>query len=93
MANKFFLKRPIISEKATNLGVFNKHVFLIEAAMTSPELKKVIKEVYKVSAVRVNIINVKPKKRRLGRSVGMKPGYKKAIVTLKKGDKLDLTKE
>jgi large subunit ribosomal protein L23 len=93
MANKLLLQRPIITEKATNQSVFNKYTFLVHDTMAAPEIRKVLKEVYKVTVTAVNIINVKPKQRRRGRSIGMKPGYKKAIVTLKKGDKIDLTTE
>lgn len=88
--NKFIVKYPIISEKATDLSQLGKYVFLVDKDASAPEVKKVIESNYKVNVTDINVINAKPKRRRLGRSVGVKPGYKKAIVTLKKGQKLDI---
>jgi len=89
MVNKFLIKNSILTEKAVALSALNKYVFLVEKKANASEIKKAIKEAYNVDAVSVNIVNVKPKKRRLGRSVGTKPGYKKAIVTLKVGQKIE----
>ena len=85
------VKSPIITEKATALTSFNQYVFLVADEAAAPEIKKVIEAVYKVKVIAVRIINIKSKVRRLGRSVGTKPGYKKAIVTIKEGQKIDLT--
>lgn len=88
--NKFIIKRPLITEKATQMSNMGKYLFLVEDWATAPEVKKAIKEIYKVEVERVQTINTRPKPRRLGKSVGVKPGYKKAIVTLKAGQKLDI---
>lgn len=72
------------------MSSLGKYMFLVDGKATKPEIKKIIKDAYKVDALKVRIINIKPKRRRLGRSVGVKPGYKKAIVTLKEGQKLDI---
>ena len=88
--NKFLIKYPWISEKATAMSTLGKYVFLVDAQANSPEIKKVLEAHYKVHIVRVQVVNMKPKRRRLGRSVGVKPGYKKAIVTLRAGEKLDV---
>lgn len=88
--NKFIVSHALITEKAAQLGEFNKYLFLVSGKANKPEIKKAIEAIYKVQAIRVNIVNVKSKERRLGRSVGVKSGYKKAIVTLKKGQKLDI---
>lgn len=90
MANKFLIKNPIISEKASRMTSENKYVFLVADDAVGPEIKKSVEAIYKVLVDKVSVINVKSKKRRLGGSIGTKPGYKKAIVTLKKGHKLDL---
>ncbi|HEY4475318.1 MAG TPA: 50S ribosomal protein L23 [Candidatus Paceibacterota bacterium] len=87
---KFLVKNPIISEKATKMSALGKYIFLVDKKATKPEIKKIIKVVYKVDPVFVHIVNIKPKVRRLGRTSGVKPGYKKAIVTLKAGQKLDV---
>lgn len=84
------IKRPLITEKATTLGRSGKYVFLVAKEATAPEIKKTMKRLYNVDAENVNIINTKSKQRRLGATVGVKSGYKKAIVTLKKGQTLDI---
>ncbi|MDP2629345.1 MAG: 50S ribosomal protein L23 [Candidatus Harrisonbacteria bacterium] len=90
MADKLLLHHPIITEKATTLSSQGQYVFLVEAKATKPEVKKAVTEAYKVKVDTVRIVNVKPKKRRLGRTIGTKPGYKKAIVVLSPGEKLDI---
>lgn len=88
--NKFLVSHPIISEKATRMSAERKYVFKVKPDATAPEVKKVIEAHYKVSVEAVHMITVKPKERRLGRSIGVKSGYKKAIVTVKEGQKLDV---
>ena len=88
--NKLLIKKPIISEKATQVGAFNQYVFLVDNSVNKSEIKKLIKVLYKVDALAVKIINVKPKAKKSHRFVDIKPGYKKAIVSLKKGQKLDI---
>ena len=88
--NKFLIKRPLINEKATQASSMGTYFFLVAPRATKPEIAKTLKAIYKVDVERVHIVNIKPKTRRLGRSIGVKPGYKKALVTLKKGQKLDI---
>ena len=88
--NKFIIKNPIISEKATQMSSFGKYVFLVMNSATKPEVKKALKEIYKVDVDRVQMINIPDKPRRFGQNIGVKPGYKKALVTLKTGQKLDI---
>ena len=88
--DKFTIKNPIVSEKAAFLGELRKYVFLVRQNSTAPEIKKTIETIYGVNIIDMNIITVKPKRRRLGRTEGIKSGYKKAIVTLKEGQKLDV---
>lgn len=88
--DKFLIKNPIITEKATQISSLRKYIFLVNKKATKQEIRKALKSIYKVDAEDVNVINVKKKIRRLGRSVGVKPGYKKAVVTLKEGQKLDI---
>lgn len=90
MANKFLVKNPLITEKAAQMSSLGKYMFLVDDNAVAPEIKKAIETIYRVGVVKVNIINAKSKRRRLGRSAGVKPGYKKAIVTLEKGQKLDI---
>lgn len=90
MLNKFLVKNPLITEKATRIGALNQYVFLVKKEATKSEIKKIVERAYKVKVSGVNVINIKPKTRRLGRSVGTKSGYKKAVITLKDGHKLDI---
>jgi len=84
------LKSPRITEKATLLTEKNQYVFKVFPAATKKEIKKAIEDLYGVEAVSVKIINVLPKKRRLGRIEGWRKGYKKAIVKIKEGQKIEV---
>tara|TARA_B100002019_G_C21204570_1_gene565921 strand:- start:83 stop:376 length:294 start_codon:yes stop_codon:yes gene_type:complete len=82
---------PIITEKATILSEQNKTVFKVHAKANKKIIKKNIEKLFKVNVVKVNIINQKTKlKMRQGKK-SYKRGYKKAVITLKKGQSIDLT--
>ena len=83
--------QPIITEKATILSEQNKTVFKVHAGANKSSIKKNIEKLFKVSVVKVNIINTKTKKKIKQGKLSTKPGYKKAIITLKKGQSIDLT--
>lgn len=84
------LQSPQITEKATNLQDKGQYVFKVTAASTKPEIKKAIEEVYGVDILKVRTIKVPRRQRRLGRTTGWKKGYKKAIVSLKKGQSIEV---
>jgi large subunit ribosomal protein L23 len=84
------MKEPHITEKASDLTNYNQYVFKVYKNANKTEIKKAVEQVYKVNVVDVKIINVKEKKRRLGRFEGVKPGFKKAIVKLKEGQKIEI---
>ncbi|MEK7612335.1 MAG: 50S ribosomal protein L23 [Patescibacteria group bacterium] len=88
--NKFLIKKPIISEKSTTSGSLGTYVFLVDSKSTKPEIRKAIEAIYKVHVDAVRVLNTKPKTRVLGRSIGIKPGYKKAMVRLQAGEQLDI---
>ena len=82
---------PVVTEKSTNLSEYNKIVFKVPNGANKKNLKKNIEKIFKVNVTKINIIN---KKRRVKTTRGRKikiSGYKKAIVTLKKGQSIDLT--
>jgi len=85
-----FLLKPIITEKATYLGSENKYIFLVAPDANKYEVKKAIQKLYSVSVIQVNIINNDGKKVRFGRIMGRTKATKKAIVTLKKGQAIEL---
>ena len=83
------LIQPRISEKAGSLAQMNKYVFLVAKAANKVEVKKAVEAAYKVKVTQVNVVNNHGKKRNFGRTKGVTADFKKAIVTLKKGDKIE----
>ena len=85
------IKRPIITERATDLNAIGKYVFMVAPNATKNEVKKAVKAIYNVDVVAVNIVNQHAKTRRFRNTTKKRGGYKKAIATLKKGQKIDIT--
>ena len=82
---------PIMTEKSTNLSSLNKVSFKVPFGSNKKILKKTVEKIFKVNVIKINIINKKSIiKITRGRKV-KKKGYKKAIITLKKGQNIDLT--
>ena len=82
---------PIVTEKSTNLSEKNKIVFKVNTKANKKNLKTNIEKIFKVNVIKVNIINKKTRfKTTRGKKVRVK-GFKKAIITLKKGQNIDLT--
>jgi len=82
---------PIVTEKSTNLSEQNKIVFKVPNKANKKNLKKNVEKIFKVNVTKINIINKQPRKKLVrGRKVKVK-GIKKAIITLKKGQSIDLT--
>jgi len=85
------IRQPIITEKATILYKQKKNFFKINYGDNKKSIKKNIEKLFKVNVVKVNIINAKAKKKIKQGKLSTKPGYKKAIITLKKGQSIDLS--
>ena len=85
------IRQPIITEKATILSEQNKTVFKVHSGANKKSIKKNIEKLFKVTVVKVNILNQKRKKKIKQGKLSIKPGYKKAIITLKKGQSIDLS--
>ena len=82
---------PLLTEKSTNLSEQNKIIFKVPSQANKKNLKTNIEKIFKVNVIKINIINKKNRiKSTRGRKVKV-PGYKKAIITLKKGQSIDLT--
>ncbi len=82
---------PLVTEKSTNLSEQNKISFKVHPKANKKNLKKNIEKIFKVNVTKVNIINKKPRiKTTRGKKIRVK-GFKKAIITLKKGQNIDLT--
>ena len=85
------ITRPVITEKATMLSEQNKVVFRIAPDATKPQVKQAVEALFKVNVVSVNTINVEGKKKAFRNRMGKREDFKKAIVTLQKGQSIDLS--
>ena len=81
---------PAVTEKATSLSEFNKMVFKVHKGASKKSIKKSIEKIFKVNVIKINTINLKGKTKLVKGKKSSRPGYKKAIVTLKKGQSIDL---
>ena len=82
-----------MTEKATLLLEDNKYVFDVLPSATKPTIKAAIESLFDVKVVKVNTLNLPRKKKRVGRFIGYKPQYKRAILTLQEGDAIELFPE
>lgn len=84
------IKAPIITEQSTKLiEGQNKYTFKVDKKANKVEIKKAIEAIFNVTVLSVNTVNVLPKFRRMGKYEGYKSAYKKAIVKLAEGQKID----
>jgi large subunit ribosomal protein L23 len=84
------LIKPVITEKATIISAQNKYVFHVARTANKDEICKAVKTVFNVEPVRVNIVNVRGKQKSVRMRSGRTSAWKKAIITLKDGDKIEL---
>jgi large subunit ribosomal protein L23 len=85
------IKAPVITEKGSKLAQDEgKYLFKVDHRASKSEIKEAVEKIFKVKVDSISTINVKPKKRRVGRYAGMSNKYKKAIVKLAEGQTIDL---
>ena len=84
------IKAPIITEKSSDLAKNNVIVFSVDVKANKTQIKQAIEKVFNVKVESVNTINVKPKKKRVGRYTGKTNKVKKAIVKLSEGSSIEL---
>lgn len=84
------IKAPIITEKSSKLASNNVYTFSVDVKANKTQIKQAIEKIFNVQVESVNTINVKPKKKRVGRYVGKTNKVKKAIVKLKEGSSIEL---
>lgn len=84
------LKRPVVSEKSLGMMEDNKYTFIVDPSANKIEIKNAVEEIFKVSVVDVRTMHVKGKLKRQGKYSGYTSNKKKAIVTLKAGDKIEV---
>lgn len=82
--------RPIVSEKSFEMIEQNRYTFEVDKRATKPQIAKAVSEIFGVTVTDVNTMNVSGKPRRLRYAKGLTRAWKKAIVTLKEGDSIDL---
>ena len=81
---------PRITEKTTSLSEQNKIVFKVHGGATKKSIKRSVEKIFKVNVIKVNTVNQKGKTKFIRGKKANKSGYKKAIITLKKGQNIDL---
>ena len=88
--NVRLLKSPRLTEKSvTQKELANQVTFLVELTANKIEIKRTIETLFKVTVLNVNTIRMRGKEKRMGRYVGRRPSWKKAMVTLKEGDSIE----
>jgi large subunit ribosomal protein L23 len=84
------IKKPVISEKTTGLMAENKYTFVVDKRANKIQIKNAVQDIFNVTVLDVRTMIVKGKVKRMGRYQGKTPDKKKAIVTLKQGDKIEI---
>jgi large subunit ribosomal protein L23 len=84
------VKRPIVTEKSTKLAEENKYTFEVDKRANKIQIKEAIESIFDVKVKKVNVMNGKPKAKRVGQYQGFKAAVSKAIITLEEGYKIDI---
>jgi large subunit ribosomal protein L23 len=92
MEARDILIRPLVTERTTQLMSEGKYVFVVAKAANKIQIAQAVAEIFNVKVAKVNTINVLGKTKRMGRTQGKRPDYKKAIVKLAEGESIDLIK-
>lgn len=82
--------KPIISEKSYDMTTQHKFTFKVDRRATKPEIRRAVEQIFKVNVTAVNTINLKGKLKRQGWAKGYRSDWKKAIVTLKEGQSIEV---
>ena len=82
--------RPVVTEKSTDMNESNKYVFEVAVDANKNEIKQAVERFFGVKVREVRTLNVKGKPKRLGRHMGRRKDWKKAIITVQSGDKIDI---
>jgi large subunit ribosomal protein L23 len=89
---RFPIEKPWQTEKAGSFTAGGKYVFIVRPDATKPEIRKAIERLYSVHVTGVNVVHLPAKQKRVGALRGMRGGHKKAVVTLRKGEIIDVSK-
>ena len=83
------IKRPVITEKTTKLMEENKYCFMVDPKANKTQIKQAIETIFNVKVEAVNTTNILGKMKRMGKYMGRRPNWKRAIVTLQKGSRIE----
>ena len=89
-SNAQIIKYPIITDKATRLLENNQYSFVVDRYSDKINIKSAIESLFSVKVIKINTCRLPRKKKRVGKYIGWKPQYKKAVVTLSEGDVINL---
>ena len=84
------IRQPLVTEKGTYLAAEHKYAFKVDHMANKTQIKQAVEKTFNVKVLGVNVMNVRGKQRRWGRRTILRPTWKKAIVTLAPGDKIEL---
>jgi large subunit ribosomal protein L23 len=84
------LIRPVVSEKSYEQIQANQYTFRVHQDAHKTQIRQAVEQLFEVKVERVNVVKVQPKPKRRGNIKGTKPGWKKAIVQLRKGDSIEI---
>ena len=84
------LRRPLVTEKSTMLSAVGKYVFEVALGSNKPQIAAAVEQAFNVHVVEVNTMRVRGKVKRMGRSRGQQPNWKKAVVTLQPGEQIQV---
>ncbi len=84
------LRRPLVTEKGTYLQEQNKYLFEVIINANKPQIKQAVEKAFDVTVKSVNLMTVAGKKKRYGRAITKRPDWKKAVITLKEGDSIQI---
>jgi len=84
------LKRPLVTEKSAGLQAEGKYAFEVDSRSNKIQIKRAVEKAFKVKVTTVNVMTMPGKEKRIGRRMVMTPSWKKAIITLQPGDKIEL---
>ncbi len=90
MEENAIILKPIITERSTQAAALGKYIFVVAQESNKHQIKSAIERKFKVKVKKVNIISVPGKERKRGRIIGQTKSWKKAIVTLIPGDKIEI---
>lgn len=89
MDTRYLIKKPLITEKTTKLMEENKYCFLVDPKANKTQIRQAIEQIFNVKVKDVNTMNVLGKIKRMGRYQGRRPSWKRAIVTLEAGSRIE----